>query len=196
VGISIFLAGGGRPGKARWASLNDCRGAIPSRAGRALSMPAWAFGKAELALSWPAPHPGGNMPLSLNDDEYAAVQAAPIHPLQRGAFLQALAEELEKHPVVGPGLVHRLAADLQRTFGVTVHSTTLHTVGPRHRGARQAAGRSAEAPDRNNYGDAAIIGSSSVLACRIWPALVPPTKASTGVAGRSLGARRCPGHLV
>jgi hypothetical protein len=65
------------------------------------------------------------MPLSLSDDEYAAVQAAPIHPLQRGAFLQALAEELEKHPVVGPGLVHRLAADLQRTFGVTVHSTNV-----------------------------------------------------------------------
>jgi hypothetical protein len=46
------------------------------------------------------------MPLSLNDDEYNAVQAAaaPIHPLQRGAFLQALATELERHPVVGPAL--------------------------------------------------------------------------------------------
>ena len=44
------------------------------------------------------------MPLSLSDAEYNAVQAAaaPIHPLQRGAFLQALAAELEKHPVVGP----------------------------------------------------------------------------------------------
>jgi hypothetical protein len=31
------------------------------------------------------------MPLSLNDDEYNAVQAAaaPIHPLQRDAFLNA-----------------------------------------------------------------------------------------------------------
>jgi hypothetical protein len=47
------------------------------------------------------------MPLSLSDDEYAAVQAAaaPIHPLQRDAFLKALAAELEHHPVVGPGVV-------------------------------------------------------------------------------------------
>ena len=46
------------------------------------------------------------MPLSLSDDEYIAVQAAaaPIHPLQRDAFLKALATELERHPVVGPAL--------------------------------------------------------------------------------------------
>jgi hypothetical protein len=44
------------------------------------------------------------MPLSLNDDEYSAIMqaAAPIHPLQRDAFLKALAVELERHPVVGP----------------------------------------------------------------------------------------------
>ena len=67
------------------------------------------------------------MPLSLNDDEYNAVQAAaaPIHPLQRDAFLKALAVELERHPVVGPGLVHRVAAELQKTFGVVAHSETL-----------------------------------------------------------------------
>jgi hypothetical protein len=36
------------------------------------------------------------MPLSLNDAEFAPVQAAaaPIHPLQRDAFLKALAVEL------------------------------------------------------------------------------------------------------
>jgi hypothetical protein len=58
------------------------------------------------------------MPLSLSDDEYAAVQAAaaPIHPQQRDAFLKALAIEVERHPVVGPGLVHRLAADVQRRY--------------------------------------------------------------------------------
>ena len=51
------------------------------------------------------------MPLALNDAEIAAVQAAaaPIHPLQRDAFLKALALELERHPVVGPGV--RAAAD-------------------------------------------------------------------------------------
>jgi hypothetical protein len=66
------------------------------------------------------------MPLSLNDDEYNAVQAAaaPIHPLQRDAFLKALAV-LERHPVVGPGLLHRVAAELQKTFGVVAHSETL-----------------------------------------------------------------------
>jgi hypothetical protein len=45
------------------------------------------------------------MPLSLSDDEYNAVRAAaaPIHPLQRDAFLKALAVELERHPVVWVG---------------------------------------------------------------------------------------------
>jgi hypothetical protein len=78
--------------------------------------------------------------LSLSADEYAAVQAAaaPIHPLQRGAFLKALAVELEKHAVVGPGLVHRLAADLQRLFGVEAHDETSH-LAERHE-ERQAGG--------------------------------------------------------
>jgi hypothetical protein len=60
------------------------------------------------------------MPLSLSDAEFAAVQAAaaPIHPMQRDAFLKALAAELERHPVVGPGVVHRAAAALQKTFVV------------------------------------------------------------------------------
>jgi hypothetical protein len=61
--------------------------------------------------------------------------AGPIHPLQRGAFLQALAVELERHPVVGPGLVHRCAAALQKTFVVAAHSEA--SAEPRHR-ARQA----------------------------------------------------------
>jgi len=78
------------------------------------------------------------MPLSLNDDEYNAVQAAaaPIHPLQRDAFLKALAVEVERHPVVGPGLVR---GEFQKTFGVVAHSETL--LAPTQR-ARQA-GRSA-----------------------------------------------------
>lgn len=78
------------------------------------------------------------MPLSLSDDEYNAVQAAaaPIHPLQRGAFPKALAEELEHHPVVGPGLVHRLAADLQRRYVVEARKET--ATAPRHFGAREA----------------------------------------------------------
>ena len=77
------------------------------------------------------------MPLALTDDEYAAVEAAaaPIHPRQRDAFLKALAEELERHPVIGPGVVHRCAADLQRRFGVEAQRVEPE---PRHLGARQA----------------------------------------------------------
>jgi hypothetical protein len=90
---------------------------------------------------------GRPVPLSLSDAELAAVQAAaaPVHPLQRDAFLKALAEELERHPVVGPGLVHRCAADLQKTFGVTVHSETLHSAEPRPPSER--ARRRAEPPE-------------------------------------------------
>jgi hypothetical protein len=80
------------------------------------------------------------MPLSLNDDEYNAIMqaAAPIHPLQRDAFLKALAAALEAHPVVGPGLVHRCAADLQKTFVVAAHSET--SAEPRPLRASKAAG--------------------------------------------------------
>ncbi|HWY81630.1 MAG TPA: hypothetical protein VNY10_06800 [Roseiarcus sp.] len=79
------------------------------------------------------------MPLSLSDDEYAAIQAAaaPIHPLQRGDFLQALAKELERHPVVGPGLVHRLAAELQRRY---VIAPTSRSAESRPLMTRQAGG--------------------------------------------------------
>jgi hypothetical protein len=82
------------------------------------------------------------MPLSLNDAEFAAVQAAaaPIHPNQRHAFLQALAAELEKHAVVGPGLVHRLAAEVQRRYVIEAQRETSRCAGPRHLQARQAGG--------------------------------------------------------
>ena len=67
------------------------------------------------------------MPLSLSDDEYNAVMQAdaPIHPRQRDAFLKALAVEVEQHAVIGPGVVHRCVAQLQKTFGVVAHSETL-----------------------------------------------------------------------
>jgi hypothetical protein len=78
------------------------------------------------------------MPLSLSDAEYVVVQAAaaPIPPLQRGEFLQALATELEKHPVVGPGLVHRVAAELQRRYVIALTSPSAES---RPLTARQAA---------------------------------------------------------
>jgi len=72
-------------------------------------------------------------PLSLSDDEYSAVQAAaaPIHPHQRDDFLRSLAAELERYPVIGPGLVHRLAADLQRRFVVAARKETETGAAPR-----------------------------------------------------------------
>jgi hypothetical protein len=81
-------------------------------------------------------------PLAPTNDEYNAVQAAaaPIHPLQRDAFLKALADELWRHPVVGLGLVHRLCADLQRCFVVGARTEAQVAAAPRHRGARQASG--------------------------------------------------------
>ena len=71
------------------------------------------------------------MPLSLSDDEFAAVQAAaaPIHPMQRDAFLKALAVELERHPVVGPGLVHRLTLANMRANGVRAVAATCANCG-------------------------------------------------------------------
>jgi hypothetical protein len=79
------------------------------------------------------------MPLSLNDDEYNAVMqaAAPIHPLQRDGFLKALAAELERQPVVSPGLVHRCVAELQRKFVVQAR-TEADSVTPRHLTPRHA----------------------------------------------------------
>ena len=78
------------------------------------------------------------MPLGLTDAEYVAVQeaAAPIHPQQRDAFLKALAKELERHPVIGPGLVHRCAAELQKNFSVVGHRETALALAQKPRQAR------------------------------------------------------------
>jgi hypothetical protein len=63
--------------------------------------------------------------------------AGPIHPQQRGAFLKALAVELELHPVVGPRLVHRLAAELQRRYVIAPERETSLADAPREQLARQ-----------------------------------------------------------
>ena len=78
-------------------------------------------------------------PLALTDHELSAVQraAAPIHPQQRDAFLKVLAIELERHPVVGPGLVHRLAGELQRPFVIAPERGTSPGPEPREQLARQ-----------------------------------------------------------
>ena len=53
-------------------------------------------------------------------------------------LLKALASELEQHPVVGPGLVHRLAGDVQRRYVIAPERET--SPEPRHLRARQAGG--------------------------------------------------------
>jgi hypothetical protein len=56
--------------------------------------------------------------LCLSDDELTAVMdvCKPLPPQDRDQFLRAICAELEKHPVVGPGLIHRVCRDLQRRY--------------------------------------------------------------------------------
>jgi hypothetical protein len=65
------------------------------------------------------------MPLPITEDLYLAAlaAAAPITPSQRDAFLAALAAELARRPELGPGVLHRNAADLQKKFVVEARST-------------------------------------------------------------------------
>ncbi|MBV9908333.1 MAG: hypothetical protein JOY52_12320 [Hyphomicrobiales bacterium] len=78
-------------------------------------------------------------PLALTEDEFAIVMsaAAPILPGQRPDFLAALADELGRHETRGPGLVHRLAADLQRKFVISAQSVA--SQGERRPVAKRAA---------------------------------------------------------
>jgi hypothetical protein len=56
-------------------------------------------------------------PIRLSDSELDAVLAAarPLPVERRDAFLQAVAAELDGRQL-GPGLVHRICADVQRAF--------------------------------------------------------------------------------
>jgi hypothetical protein len=77
------------------------------------------------------------MPLQLNDEEMQAVlaAAAPIAFGERDRFLRELADELAQHSKfeIGPGLVHRLAGQLQRTFTIQARKETETGSGvPRH----------------------------------------------------------------
>jgi hypothetical protein len=64
--------------------------------------------------------------------------------------MKALAKKLESHPVIGPGLVHRCAADLQRTFLVTGHIETALTLSRGRRPAERLDDRRALAPSTPN----------------------------------------------
>jgi hypothetical protein len=56
--------------------------------------------------------------LRLTDDELNAVFAAcrPLQSAARDAFLQDLADELRRYPEIGPGIVYRAIATLQRKY--------------------------------------------------------------------------------
>jgi hypothetical protein len=58
------------------------------------------------------------MMVRLTDSELATVMIAarPIAYHQRDRFLQAVADELARCDQVGPGVVHRICATLQRQF--------------------------------------------------------------------------------
>jgi hypothetical protein len=58
------------------------------------------------------------LPLSLSDEQMDCVMraAAPLHPVDRSAFLQRIAERLPGVEVVGDGLVSRIAREVQREF--------------------------------------------------------------------------------
>jgi hypothetical protein len=73
------------------------------------------------------------MPLALPEELYAVVlrAASPIVANERRQFLEELASELARHPVIGEGLVHRAAAALQRRFTVEARNTAAEEQGRR-----------------------------------------------------------------
>ena len=58
-------------------------------------------------------------PIALTDEQLAIIRRAaePLHPRDRGAFLETVAELLNGHEL-GDGVVARAAAEAQRRFWV------------------------------------------------------------------------------
>jgi hypothetical protein len=71
---------------------------------------------------WPARKSGtspmSSKPIALTDDQMDHVLriAEPLDPQLRSAFLGALAHALQSEPIVGDGLLYRLARELRRQF--------------------------------------------------------------------------------
>lgn len=57
-------------------------------------------------------------PLALTDEQYLAVCQAcePLLPIDRDAFLRALAQRLSSEPELGDGIIGRAIRELQREF--------------------------------------------------------------------------------
>ena len=84
------------------------------------------------------------MPLSLDDEAMEAVMtlAQPLAPSERGAFLRALADALAPYPAetIGPGLIHRVGAPVQRRFMAYPHGR-LSGPTPRRDAVTRQAGK-------------------------------------------------------
>jgi hypothetical protein len=54
----------------------------------------------------------------LSDEELRIVMtlAEPLHPHRRGQFLEAVLAEASRHVEVGPGLLNRIAREMQKAF--------------------------------------------------------------------------------
>jgi hypothetical protein len=72
-------------------------------------------------------------PLSLSDDQMDAVMraAAPLHPVDRGPFLERIAQRLRGVEMIGDGLVARIAREVQREF---FKPSVLESTGRLHAG--------------------------------------------------------------
>jgi hypothetical protein len=78
------------------------------------------------------------MPLPSFADLHFAIEraAAPIVPAERPAFIQAVVTELERHAILGEGILYRTVASLQRQFTVEARSVTEGEGESRHLGRR------------------------------------------------------------
>ena len=65
-------------------------------------------------------------PLSLSDSELSAIveAARPLAPRDRTKFVEAVAVELSRYPEIGPGIVGRVPAKLQRRISIRPNSTS------------------------------------------------------------------------
>jgi hypothetical protein len=65
------------------------------------------------------------MPLPISDDLLAVIERAalPVSARERPLFLEGVAAELARHSEIGPGLVHRACAQVQRQYSVEARNT-------------------------------------------------------------------------
>ena len=57
-------------------------------------------------------------PIALSEEQMTAIWAAavPLSTDARGAFLEEVATEISRHPILGDGLLHRVIMQVQRKY--------------------------------------------------------------------------------